>query len=67
MKTKDLRKKLLNVIDLIEAGKLSPSDGRNIVGAANQINLTVQNELKLMKLQIESGKAVNALGEMVIA
>ena len=64
MKAKDLRKKLFNVIELIEEGKLSPSDGRNIVGAANQMNLSVQSEIKLMKLQMDAGQAVNALGEM---
>ena len=64
MKAKDLRKKLLNVINEIEAGNISPADGRNIVGAANQINLSVQSELKLMKIQIDAGKQANALGEM---
>jgi len=66
MKAKDLRKKLINVIDAIQNGDLSPSDGRNIVGAANQINLSVQNELKLMKLSMEAGKKAKAIGEMTI-
>tara|TARA_R110000851_G_C12846330_1_gene542331 strand:+ start:261 stop:464 length:204 start_codon:yes stop_codon:yes gene_type:complete len=66
MKAKDLRKKLVNVMSEIEAGNVSPADGRNIVAAANQINVSIQNELKLMKLQIDTGKAVNQLGELSI-
>ena len=66
MKTKDLRKKLINAIDKIERGELSPSDGRNIVGMANQVNLSIQSELKMMKLQVDTGKQVSALGNMNI-
>lgn len=67
MKTKDLRKKLIDVIDQIQAGELSASDGRNIVGAANQINISLQTELKNMKLQYELGRKVNTLGNMDIS
>ena len=66
MKAKDLRKNLINVMSEIEAGNVSPADGRNIVAAANQINVSIQNELKLMKLQIDTGKEINKLGEMSI-
>lgn len=64
MKTRDLRKKLANAIDLIMDGSISPSDGRNIVGSANQINLTIQNELKLMRMQIDTGKKINKIGDL---
>jgi len=50
----------------VVSGNISPADGRNIVAAANQINVSVQNELKLMKLQIDTGKEVNKLGELSI-
>ncbi len=64
MKTKDLRHKLFNAIDLIIDGKIAPSDGRNIVGAANQINISLQTELKSMKMQHELGQKVVAMGEL---
>ncbi len=66
MKAKDLRKKLVVIMDEVVAGNISPADGRNAVAAANQINVSIQNELKLMKLQIDTGKAVNALGELQV-
>ena len=66
MKTKNLRSKLMNAIDLIASGDMSPSDGRNLVGTANQINISLQTELKSMKMQHEMGKQVTDLGEMEI-
>lgn len=66
MKAKDLRKKLVNVMSEIESGNISPADGRNIVAAANQINVSVQNELKLMKMHIDTGKKYESLGDMEI-
>ena len=66
MKAKDLRKKLVSVMTEIENGNISPADGRNIVAAANQINVSIQNELKLMKLNIDTGKKAGALGEMSV-
>lgn len=66
MKAKDLRKKLVNVMNEIESGNISPADGRNIVAAANQINVSIQNELKLMKINIDTGKKAESLGEMKV-
>lgn len=66
MKTNELRAKLVSIIDDIQSGKLSPADGRNIVGAANQINISIQNDLKLMKIQSDLGRAVTPLGNAKI-
>lgn len=66
MKSRELRAKLVSVIDEIQSGNLSPADGRNIVGAANQINVSLQNEIKLMRLKIEMGDKASALGSMDI-
>ena len=64
MKTRDLRKKLFNDMDLIIDGKIAPSDGRNIVSAANQINISLQTELKSMKMQHELGQKITAMGDL---
>ena len=66
MKTRDLRTKLMNVLDDIHEGKISPADGRNVVGAANQINISLSNELKSMRMEFDLGKKVTALGSMPI-
>lgn len=66
MKTKDLRSKLMTAMDLISSGDMSPSDGRNLVGTANQINISLQTELKSMRMQHELGQKVSSLGEMEI-
>jgi len=54
--TKALRKFLAETMVMIREGDVSPSDGRNIVGAANQINLSVGAELKKQKLDYEMGR-----------
>lgn len=67
MKTKDLRKKLFDSIEKIEKGDMAPSDGRNIVGMANQINLSMQTELKSQQMAINAGKKAEEIGELKIA
>ena len=62
--TKALRKFLAETMVMIREGDVSPSDGRNIVGAANQINLSVGAELKKQKLDHEMGKKVDKFGGM---
>ncbi len=62
--TKELRKFLSETMVMIRDGDVSPSDGRNIVGAANQINLSMNAELKKQKLDHEMGKKVDKFGGM---
>ncbi len=62
--TKALRKFLAETMTMIRDGDVSPSDGRNIVGAANQINLSMSAELKKQKLDAELGKKVDQFGAM---
>ncbi len=62
--TKALRKFLAETMVMIREGDVSPSDGRNIVGAANQINLSVGAELKKQKLDYEMGRKADNFGAM---
>ena len=62
--TKALRKFLAETMVMIREGDVSPSDGRNIVGAANQINLSVGAELKKQKLDYEMGRKADQFGAM---
>jgi hypothetical protein len=62
--TKALRKFLAETMVMIREGEVSPSDGRNIVGAANQINLSVGAELKKQKLDYEMGRKADNFGAM---
>lgn len=64
--TKELRSFLADTLTMIRDGDVSPADGRNIVGAANQINISINNELKKMKLDMELGKKVDSIGNMKI-
>ena len=64
MKAKDMRKLLVDSIGKVQAGEMSPSDGRNIVGMANQVNLSVQTELKKMKLEDLIGQSNYYKGQM---
>ena len=54
-KTKEIRQFLINAMQKIEKGEMSASDGRNIVGCMNQINISIANELKSQRLAIEMG------------
>jgi hypothetical protein len=60
--TKQLREFLAETMVLIRNGKVAPSDGRNIVGAANQITISMQTELKKQKLDLDMGRKVEAFG-----
>lgn len=65
-KSKQLRQFLINTMQKIEQGKMSASDGKNIVGCMNQINLSITAELKAQKMALDMGNKVVALGEMVV-
>ena len=60
--TKQLRGFLAETMVLIRDGKVSPSDGRNIVGCANQITASMQVELKKQKLDLDMGNKVEIFG-----
>jgi len=64
MKSKELRKLLIDSIQKVQNGDLTPADGRNVVGMANQINISVQTELKKARLDIDTGAQVQKIGEM---
>ena len=62
--TKELRKFLAETMSMVRDGDIAPSDGRNIVGMANQITVSMQTELKKQKLDLEMGKKSEAFGAM---
>jgi hypothetical protein len=66
-KTKELRAFLIRTMQRIEKGEISPSDGRNIVGCMNQINISINTELKARNMALNLGEKVEPMGEMVIS
>ena len=65
-KSKELRQFLIKTMERIDKGEISPGDGRNIVGCMNQINISIQTELKAQRMALELGQKVCNLGEMVV-
>jgi len=65
-KSKQLRQFLINTMEKIERGDISPGDGRNIVGCMNQINLSIATELKAQRMALELGQKVCNLGEIIV-
>lgn len=64
-KTKQIRQFLIETMKKIEEGKISASDGRNIVGCMNQLNINILTELKAQKMALDLGNKVEPMGEMV--
>ncbi len=64
--TKELRKFLAETMKSVSDGDISPSDGRNIVGMANQISISMQTELKKQKLDLEMGRKVDQFGQLAL-
>lgn len=65
-KSGQLRQFLIETMQKIEAGKISASDGKNIVGCMNQLNISVLAELKAQKMALDLGNKVEAMGEMIL-
>lgn len=65
-KSKELRQFLIKTMERIDKGEISPGDGRNIVGCMNQINISIQTELKAQRMALELGQKVCNLGEMIV-
>lgn len=64
--TGDLRTFLFDAMKKAEKGELPATDGRNIVGLANQINLNLQAEIKRAEQALRLGQTVPKFGEMVV-
>ena len=64
--TAALRQSLFDATQKVMAGEIAAHDGRNIVGMANQINLSTQAEIKRMAQAIELGQKTDAFGDMVL-
>ena len=62
--TQELRTFLADTMQMVRDGDIAPSDGRNIVGMANQISVSMQTELKKQKLDLEMGRKSEAFGKM---
>jgi hypothetical protein len=62
--TKELRNFLAETMEMARNGDISPGDGRNIVGMANQITISMNTELKKQKLDLDLGRKTEAFGAM---
>jgi hypothetical protein len=66
MKMNDLRAKLLNAIDEVQAGNLEATEAKSIVGLANQVSQSINVEIKSMQMQRDLGRKIDKLGDMKI-
>jgi hypothetical protein len=66
-KTGELRQFLFDTMKKAQQGEIPAHDGRNIVGMANQINLSMQAELKRQRLAVELGHKVESFGDLALS
>lgn len=64
--TANLRATLATAMDRAINGELTPDDGRNIIGLANQISQSMSVEVKVMKLKMSAGHAAEKFGELQV-
>lgn len=61
-----LRKVLVEAIERAAKGDMPQADGRNIIGLANQITLSMTAELKVRQMQVALNGAADAFGSVQI-
>lgn len=66
MKMNDLRARLLNAIDEVQSGNLEATEAKSIVGLANQVNQSINVEIKAMQMQRDLGRKIDKLGKLEI-
>ena len=66
MKMNDLRARLLNAIDEVQSGNLEATEAKSIVGLANQVNQSINVEIKAMQMQRDLGRKIDKLGKLDI-
>jgi len=67
MNSKTLRKRLVKLIEDLDAGKATPEEARAIVSAASQINNSIIAELKFQHVSLQMNRKVPAFGMMQIS
>jgi hypothetical protein len=64
--TKQIRRALAAALERASQGNLSASDGKNIIGLANQISQSMSTEVQVMKTKTALGHQVEKFGELEV-
>ncbi len=65
--TGELRKELAHCFEMARDGKLSGDSLRGVIGCANQINISLQAEIKARTQLLREGVATGSFGSMPLA
>ena len=64
--TAKIRSALALALERCVKGELDSTDGRNLIGLANQISNSMATEVKVMTMQMKAGHAVEKFGSLEV-